>query len=178
VRVRLSINGRTLVDDTSRVDGGELGRVYALPSDHGIDDGREDWMWSPGHPQLIEAQIELRDASGHLLDTVESYTALRSVCIDGDRFALNGRPYTLRMVLDQGYWPDGLMTADPARLKRDVELIKSLGFNGARLRAARAPALSARWLFCNGTSRAAHRIRRHRLHHGRRGLGLFGCDFR
>ena len=132
VRVRLSINGRTLVDDTSRIDGGEFGRVYKLPSDHGIDDGREDWMWSPEHPQLIDAQIELRDAAGQVVDTVESYTALRSVHVDGDRFALNGRPYMLRMVLDQGYWPDGLMTADSARLKRDVELIKSLGFNGAR----------------------------------------------
>ena len=132
VRIKLSINGRTLVDDTARLDGAEFSRVFPLPSDHGIDDGREDWMWSPEHPQLIDAEIELRDAAGKVIDRVESYTALRSAWIDHDRFMLNSRPYALRMVLDQGYWPDGLMTADSARLRRDVELIKSLGFNGAR----------------------------------------------
>ncbi|WP_229505055.1 hypothetical protein [Massilia mucilaginosa] len=42
---------------------------------------------------------------------MRSYTALRSVALTRDRFMLNGRPYLLRMVLDQGYWPDTLMTA-------------------------------------------------------------------
>ncbi|MCK7494883.1 MAG: hypothetical protein MZW92_30040 [Comamonadaceae bacterium] len=60
-------------------------------------------------------------------------TALRSVTILRDRFMLNGRPYTLRMVLDQGYWPDTLMTAPGDEgLRRDVELAKAMGFNGVR----------------------------------------------
>jgi hypothetical protein len=46
---------------------------------------------------------------------------------------LNGRPYALRMVLDQGYWPDtGLTPPDDAALRRDVELAKAMGFNGVR----------------------------------------------
>jgi len=46
---------------------------------------------------------------------------------------LNGRPYMLRMVLDQGYWPDTLLTApDDNALRRDVELAKSMGFNCVR----------------------------------------------
>jgi hypothetical protein len=45
---------------------------------------------------------------------------------------LNGRPYFLRMVLDQGYWRDSLMTATDEQLRADVELTKQLGFNGAR----------------------------------------------
>jgi beta-galactosidase/beta-glucuronidase len=130
-RVVLRLGSRVLVHDETRVDGRVLERSFKLP-DGGIDDVRDDWMWSPEHPQLIEATIELLDGNGATLDRVTSYTALRTVHTDGTRFMLNGRPYTLRMVLDQGYWPDGLMTADSARLKADVELIKRLGFNGAR----------------------------------------------
>jgi hypothetical protein len=53
--------------------------------------------------------------------------------VQGDRFLLNGRQYQLRMVLDQGYWPETRMTApsDDA-LRRDVELAKAMGFNGVR----------------------------------------------
>ncbi len=58
---------------------------------------------------------------------------MRTVSIQRDRFMLNGRPYYLRLVLDQGYWPDTLMTppSDEA-LRRDVELVKAMGFNGVR----------------------------------------------
>ena len=45
---------------------------------------------------------------------------------------LNSRPYYLRMVLDQGYWPDSLMVASSDQLRHDVLLIKRLGFNGVR----------------------------------------------
>jgi len=68
-----------------------------------------------------------------VLDEFKSYTALRSVDILRDRFMLNGRPYPLRMVLDQGYWSDTLL-ASPSddALRRDVELAKEMGFNGVR----------------------------------------------
>jgi glycosyl hydrolase family 2 len=46
---------------------------------------------------------------------------------------LNGRPYPLRLVLDQGYWPEGGLTApDDQAFRRDVELAKGMGFNGVR----------------------------------------------
>ena len=68
-----------------------------------------------------------------MLDQVKSYTALRSVDIVRDRFTLNGRPYVLRLVLDQGYWPHTLLAApDDEALRRDVELVKAMGFNGVR----------------------------------------------
>ncbi len=102
-------------------------------SDPGIDDSRNSLLWSPTSPTLIEAKIELRTASGEILDTVHSYTALRSVATQGDRFVLNGRPLTLRLVLDQGYWEKtGLTAPDDAALQRDIELVKKLGFNGVR----------------------------------------------
>nr|MBP9027223.1 glycoside hydrolase family 2 [Phycisphaerae bacterium] len=57
----------------------------------------------------------------------------RSIGVQGNRFVLNGRPLLLRMVLDQGYWPDtGLTPPDDDAVRRDVELIKAMGFNGAR----------------------------------------------
>src|SRR5207237_3501648 len=70
---------------------------------------------------------------GEMVDEVQSYTALRSANVLRDRFMLNGRPYVLRMVLDQGYWPDTLLASpgDDA-LRRDVELAKEMGFNGVR----------------------------------------------
>jgi hypothetical protein len=68
-----------------------------------------------------------------VVDRAVSYTALRSFGVQRDRLMLNGRHYQLRLVLDQGYWPDSLMTApDPDALRRDVELAKAMGFNGVR----------------------------------------------
>jgi hypothetical protein len=58
---------------------------------------------------------------------------LRAVSVQGDRFLLNGRPFFLRLVLDQGYWPSSGITApSDAALRHDVELAKSMGFNGVR----------------------------------------------
>jgi hypothetical protein len=112
--------------------GGEVHRGVAL-SDPGIDDSRNELLWSPHAPNLIEVELELWGERGELLDVVHSYVALRSTAVQGDRFLLNGRPYLLRMVLDQGYWPDGGLTApDDAALKRDVELARAMGFNGVR----------------------------------------------
>ena len=72
-------------------------------------------------------------AGEEVIDEFTSYTALRSISILRDRFMLNGRPYMLRMVLDQGYWPDTLMAApSDAALRKDVELAKAMGFNGVR----------------------------------------------
>jgi beta-galactosidase/beta-glucuronidase len=121
-----------LVDDSYAVFLGEVHRRIAL-SDPGIDDFRNELLWSPGSPTLIHAWLRLRASDGAVVDEVESYTALRSVGIQGDRFVLNGRPYQLRLVLDQGYWPgSGLSAPTPTALRRDVELAKAMGFNGVR----------------------------------------------
>ena len=87
----------------------------------------------PSRRRSSTPRCELWGERGELLDEVASYTALRAVAVQGDRFVLNGRPYQLRLVLDQGYWPDGGLTApDDAALRRDVELAKAMGFNGVR----------------------------------------------
>lgn len=129
--VTLRLGERVLVADRCLLTGPRLSRIFQLP-DPGIDDARALWMWSPESPQLIDAEIEIRSADGELFDAVQSYTALRTVTTEGERFVLNSRPYYLRMVLDQGYWPQSLMVASSDQLRHDVLLIKRLGFNGVR----------------------------------------------
>jgi hypothetical protein len=82
---------------------------------------------------LINVRLELLNQHDEVLDQVESYTALREVAIQGDRLTLNGRPFQMRFVLDQGYWPEtGMTPPDDAAVRRDVELAKEMGFNGVR----------------------------------------------
>ena len=131
-RVRLGQAERLLAADTYQVLGREVTRRIAFP-DPGIDDGRNGLLWSPESPTLLDARIELLDGAGQMLDRVASYTALRSVGVEGDRILLNGRPYDVRLVLDQGYWPQsGLTAPDEAARRRDVELARAMGFNGVR----------------------------------------------
>lgn len=130
--LRLRAGDLLLAEDRYSVVAGEVHRTVTF-SDPGIDDFRNELLWCPSTPTLIDAEIELLDERGAVLDRVASYTALRSFGVDGDRFVLNGRPYPLRMVLDQGYWPDtGLTAPDDLAMRRDVELTKAMGFNGAR----------------------------------------------
>ncbi len=132
LNVRLHVGNFLVADDTYGVVAGEVNRRIGL-SDPGIDDYRNDLLWTPSSPTLIQAQISLLDENGKIIDSALSYTALRSVVLQGDRFCLNSRPYQLRMVLDQGYWPEtGLTSPGDDALRRDVELAKQMGFNGVR----------------------------------------------
>jgi hypothetical protein len=132
LRLRLRVGTTLLTEDVYSVGAGEVHRQVAL-SDPGIDDFRNELLWSPESPTLIDAELALLDPEGRVVDEVESYTALRSFVVEGNRFLLNGRPYPLRMVLDQGYWPDtGMTPPDEHALRRDVELTRAMGFNGAR----------------------------------------------
>jgi beta-galactosidase/beta-glucuronidase len=129
--ITLKHGERLLASDSYRIVDAETDRRIIL-SDPGIDDFRNELLWSPERPTLLEAEVTLR-SEHKILDRFSSYTALRSVNILRDRFMLNGRPYMLRMVLDQGYWPDTLLTApNDDALRRDVELAKAMGFNGVR----------------------------------------------
>ena len=90
--------------------------------------------WSPEDPFLHDLELEVTRADGTVVDRVDSYLGLREVRIEGDQLLLNGQPLYLRMVLDQGYWPDGIWTApSDEALVRDIELARAAGFNGARL---------------------------------------------
>ncbi|MES1177224.1 MAG: sugar-binding domain-containing protein [Myxococcales bacterium] len=130
--VCLKALGLVLANDQYLIVAGEVHRRIAL-SDPGVDDFRNELLWSPERPTIIEAEVELLDAEGRVLDRIESYTALRSLAVSGDRFLLNGRPYPLKLVLDQGYWDKtGMTPPDDSALRMDVVLAKAMGFNGVR----------------------------------------------
>ncbi len=89
-------------------------------------------LWTPETPYLYDVKLDLYQQD-HVNDSVTSYVGFRKVGIDNGRLNLNGKPYFYRGVLDQGYWPDGILTPPTdAAIKNDVEMIKKLGFNMAR----------------------------------------------
>ena len=89
--------------------------------------------WHPGEPFLYDLCVEV-ERDGEVIDTVNSYFGLRKITLDGSRFLINGQPVFQRLVLDQGFYPDGIYTAPTdGDLKRDIELSMAAGFNGARL---------------------------------------------
>lgn len=131
VRVSAASTGRVLADERLVVTRPDLQRTVQI-GDGGIDDR---WMlaWWPVSPQLLHVEVGLEASDGSTVDSVESTTALRSVAVTDNRFCINGRPYPLRLVLDQGYWPDtGATAADTGSLRADLELARALGFNGVR----------------------------------------------
>ena len=89
-------------------------------------------LWSPDAPNLYGLTIETL-SEGQVCDTVNTYFGMRQIEIAGDKILLNNSVLYQKLILDQGYWPDGLLTApDDEALKKDVELTKAMGFNGAR----------------------------------------------
>lgn len=92
----------------------------------------EELSWSPENPRLFEVEYTLR-REGRVCDRVRSYFGMRKVSIENGVFCLNNRPYYQKLALDQGYWPESLLTApDDEALIRDIRLTKSMGFNGVR----------------------------------------------
>jgi len=89
-------------------------------------------LWSPETPFLYDVSFELFGPEG-LLDSVQSYFGYRSISTQDGKILLNGNPYYLKTVLDQGYWPESNLTppSDEA-IKADILVAKEMGFNGVR----------------------------------------------
>lgn len=91
-------------------------------------------LWSPESPFLYDIVINVKDNNGKIIDSLKSYAGMRKISIHGNRIFLNNQPYYQRLVLDQGFYPDGIWTApSDEALKNDITLSKKAGFNGARL---------------------------------------------
>ena len=137
LRLRLSLRGTVLAEDTYTVTA--AGAADGVTRDLLLSRGAmglnpEEWLWSPRDPNLMDVELTLVDPDGAILDEVRSYVGFRSVGTSTNRFTLNGRPYHLRLVLAQGYWPQSHLAApSPEALRREVELVRELGFNGVRV---------------------------------------------
>ena len=90
-------------------------------------------LWEPGKPYLYGLEIELT-APGELTDRIESYFGMRTVELTPECLLVNGKKVFQRLILDQGFYPDGIYTAPTDdELRADIERSMAFGFNGARL---------------------------------------------
>ena len=89
---------------------------------------KELHLWEPGEGRLYDLSLSCGK------DNVHSYFGMREVKLDGYRFLINGKSVFQRLVLDQGFYPDGIYTApSDEALQNDIRLSMAAGFNGARL---------------------------------------------
>lgn len=131
VTIMLDLAGTSQLQCTATYEGEPVGSAV-LDSTSGIAMVQlplsEKHLWQIGDPQLYDLELQFGE------DKVYSYFGLRNVELDGFKFLLNGKSVFQRLVLDQGFYPEGIYTAkDDDQLKLDIELSMALGFNGARL---------------------------------------------
>ena len=142
-------NSRVLI--SAEVDGSDAGvhlvaTAYAGAKIAGKESVNANWrstnavlnlkqkhLWSAGDPFLYTLDLKLV-RNGKVIDSVKSYFGLRDIAIQGAAILVNGKPVFQRLVLDQGFYPDGIWTAPSDKeLRADIERSQALGFNGARL---------------------------------------------
>ncbi len=124
LKISLQDNGKTIASQTVKATNNS---IVVLPV-------KNVKTWSPENPFLYDIVYQITDAKNNVLDEVKSYTGMRKVHIDGNKIYLNNQPYYQRLVLDQGFYPDGIWTApSDEALKHDIQLSMEAGFNGARL---------------------------------------------
>lgn len=117
--VQASFEGRPCGEASTRAENGFAAVTLPLSELH---------LWDVGQGNLYDLTLTFGS------DSVKSYAGMREVRIEGRRVLLNGRPVFQRLVLDQGFYPDGIYTApDESALVRDIEMSLAAGFNGARL---------------------------------------------
>lgn len=85
-------------------------------------------LWDIGEGNLYDVTLSFGD------DTVHTYFGMRSIEIDGEKLLLNGKPLFMRLLLDQGYYPEGIYTApDVSLFAEDIDRCIQAGFNGSRM---------------------------------------------
>ena len=151
LRATVELDGDQVLEDTISVGSSLVERNLPLlrrgeaPDTPHLADWPGPALWSPEHPNLYDLRLELLDPDGQVLDRVESYFGMRKIEAKDGKVLLNDRPLYQRLVLDQGYFPEGILTAPTDEdLRRDVELAKEMGFNGAR---KHQKVEDPRWLF-------------------------------
>ncbi|ADU29314.1 glycoside hydrolase family 2 protein [Evansella cellulosilytica] len=89
-------------------------------------------LWSPENPNLYDINFRIKDGLD-VVDEVTSYFGMRKISIENGIVMLNNHPYYMKLVLDQGYFPTGMLTPPSDEdIKNDIKLTKEMGFNGAR----------------------------------------------
>ena len=129
VRAEVRCAGAVVAGETFLVQESRLAGRIGLPD----PEQHRLRLWCPERPVLHEITFTLLDGEGAACDRVESYFGLRKIAAEGGRLLLNNRPYYLKLVLDQGYWPESLLTPpSDAAIRQDIELTRAMCFNGVR----------------------------------------------
>ena len=131
VAVEISFAGAVVATADIPLSDSRGTSVIPLPKVH---------LWSPETPNLYDVRLRLYrgeepcdEVDDEVYDEVVSYFGMRQIAVEDGRVRLNGAPYMMKLVLDQGYWPDGLLTPpSDAAIRHDVELARAMGFNGVR----------------------------------------------
>ena len=117
--IKVSYKGKAMGTAKALLKAGETAVKVNLAEKH---------LWELGKGRLYDVEISYGE------DKVKSYFGLREVSMEGMKFLLNKNSVFQRLVLDQGFYPDGIYTAPSEEaLRKDIEISMSLGFNGARL---------------------------------------------
>ena len=133
-RISISANDKQINDIVIRPGQKEVSVVLNVfgnkilnTSTHG-----NGMCWSPENPVLFETSLRLflNDVE---VDKVQSYFGMRKIEARNGMIYLNNHPYIQKLLLDQGYWPDGLITApSDEAFRKDICMAKAMGFNGCR----------------------------------------------
>ena len=128
--IKIYRGNEVIVDSISIIKDHSLTIDFEIPD---FNDHHYGYWWSPEHPNLYDVELVLF-VNEQVVDRVTSYFGMRTVSIEHQLICLNHMPFYTKSVLYQGYYPNSLMTAkNDEEIKKDVELIKQMGFNSVRL---------------------------------------------
>lgn len=124
IRVKASYEGKEVGEAVKRLSGSTFTLDVPLSEKH---------VWEPGHGRLYDMTIQIVN-HGEVVDEVFSYFGLRQIGVIKNQIHLNHQSVFQRLVLDQGFYADGIYTAPTEdHLKQDIQIAMDMGFNGARL---------------------------------------------
>jgi len=124
LKIASSFKGKSTGGCEARISGEYTTVTFSVSALH---------LWEAGEPNLYDLTYRLIK-NDKVLDTVKSYFGMRSIELKNGAIYLNDKPVFQRLILDQGFYPDGIYTApDDQALQKDIALSMELGFNGARL---------------------------------------------
>ncbi|BCA86713.1 beta-glucuronidase [Enterococcus saigonensis] len=134
LRIVISFKDQIIIEDEIHIIAKEMIRSFDVYQQKIFRTNFHDagYTWTPENPNLFDVSLQLLKEN-IVVDEVVSYFGMRKVHTENGMVYLNNQPYYQRLVLDQGYWPDGLMTAPSDEdLIQDITLAKEMGFNGCR----------------------------------------------
>lgn len=134
VEIDITFNGLSVANEKVKINEKYTKRTINLYNRKIFRTGfhHVGWNWTPEKPNLFDVDIRVIEEDT-IHDEITSYFGMRKIHTENGMVYLNNKPYYQKLVLDQGYWPQGLLTAPTDQdLKKDIELSKEMGFNGCR----------------------------------------------